>query len=105
MNKKLWLTGITFFIIGLSTVFIAYNSFSFNILKNPHHLIRQTIKKNNYNCCIEPPCAMCYHSPNQWNNQQAGTCACDDLITRGEEPCPECQNGLCTNETKNTCRQ
>ncbi|PIU69287.1 hypothetical protein COS81_00540 [candidate division WWE3 bacterium CG06_land_8_20_14_3_00_42_16] len=33
-----------------------------------------------YRCCINPPCTMCYLSPNPWNNFTAGTCACDDLI-------------------------
>jgi len=35
---------------------------------------------------------------NQWNNFTAGTCACDDLIAQGKEPCPQCKRGLCEGE-------
>jgi len=38
---------------------------------------------------------MCYMEANQWNNFTPGTCACDDLIAQGKEPCPQCKAGLC----------
>lgn len=47
-----------------------------------------------YKCCIEPACTMCYVSPNKWNYGKAGTCACDEFIARGEDPCPQCIKGL-----------
>jgi len=48
-----------------------------------------------YRCCIEPPCTMCFMEANRWNNFTAGTCACDELIAQGKEPCPQCVNDLC----------
>ena len=60
--------------------------------------IQKAIKAGNYKCCIKPPCTMCYMEANQWNNQKAGTCACDDLIAQGKDPCPQCERGLCSQE-------
>ena len=51
-------------------------------------------EKGDYRCCIHPACTMCYMESNKWNNFTAGTCACDDLIAKGEEPCPQCKRGL-----------
>lgn len=56
--------------------------------------IQKAKENGEYRCCINPPCTMCYMEANQWNNQQAGTCACDDLIAKGEEPCPQCADAL-----------
>jgi len=58
------------------------------------HAISKAIASGNYGCCISPPCTMCYMEANQWNNGQAGTCACDEFIAQGKEPCPQCQRGL-----------
>lgn len=57
--------------------------------------IQRAVAKGDYRCCIKPPCTMCYMEANPWNYFQAGTCACDDLIAKGEEPCPQCTEGLC----------
>lgn len=51
-------------------------------------------ENGDYRCCIEPDCTMCYISANKWNYGKAGTCACDDFIARGEDPCPQCIKGL-----------
>jgi hypothetical protein len=56
--------------------------------------IGQAVQAGDYRCCIDPPCTMCYMEANQWNDYTAGTCACDDLIARGEEACPQCQRDL-----------
>ncbi len=64
--------------------------------------IQKAVKSGNYKCCINPPCTMCYMQANEWNNFTAGTCACDDLIAQGKEPCPQCKTGLCEAEGKNT---
>lgn len=58
--------------------------------------INNAIARGDYRCCIDPPCTMCYMEANKWNNFTAGTCACDDLIARGEEACPQCKRGLDT---------
>ncbi|NQU77968.1 hypothetical protein HQ544_04710 [Candidatus Falkowbacteria bacterium] len=47
-----------------------------------------------FRCCINPPCTMCFMEANEWNNFTPGTCACDDLIAQGKEPCPQCKRGL-----------
>ena len=65
------------------------------IISQRDHAIQLAKERGEYKCCIEPPCTMCYMEANQWNNHTAGTCACDDLIAEGKEPCPQCARGLC----------
>lgn len=66
--------------------------------------IQEAVGAGVYKCCIHPPCTMCYMEANQWNNFTPGTCACDDLIAQGKEPCPQCKNGLCEQSEKGTCK-
>jgi len=56
--------------------------------------IKKAIAAGDYNCCVGPACTMCYMEDNIWNNQNAGTCACADLIGQGKEPCPQCERML-----------
>lgn len=56
--------------------------------------INRAKAEGDYRCCIEPDCTMCYMEGNKWNNGEAGTCACDDLIAKGEKPCPQCEKAL-----------
>ena len=65
--------------------------------------IREAAKDGNYRCCIKPACTMCYMEANEWNNHQVGTCACDDLIVQGKEPCPQCRRGLCEGSQEASC--
>jgi len=65
--------------------------------------IQKAVESGDYRCCIHPPCTMCYMEANQWNNNKAGTCACDDLIAQGKEPCPQCKQGLCEENDIGTC--
>lgn len=71
------------------------------IIKQQDQAIQEAVRQGVYKCCIKPPCTMCYMEASKWNNYQAGTCACDDLIAKGEEPCPQCKKGLC--QTEGTC--
>ena len=64
------------------------------IIKERDYAINKARMDGNYRCCIDPPCTMCYMEANKWNNAMAGTCACDDLIAEGKEPCPQCKRGL-----------
>ncbi|MCG2686431.1 hypothetical protein L6258_03655 [Candidatus Parcubacteria bacterium] len=73
------------------------------ILAERDYAIQQAVAAGDYYCCIEPPCTMCYMEANRWNNQTAGTCACDDLIAQGKEPCPQCQREPCP-ETAGICQ-
>lgn len=68
------------------------------IIKERDFAIRKAVEAGVFRCCITPPCTMCYMEANQWNNYTAGTCACDNLITQGKEPCPQCKKGLCRGE-------
>lgn len=56
--------------------------------------IKMAQAEGKYRCCIDPPCTMCYLEANQWNNYTIGTCACDDLIALGQEPCPQCKKSF-----------
>lgn len=56
--------------------------------------IEKAVERGDYRCCISPACTMCFMEANQWNNGVAGTCACDDLIAQGKEPCPQCKRGI-----------
>lgn len=73
------------------------------IIKQRDYAIAKAVEAGDYRCCINPPCTMCYMEGNQWNNNEAGTCACDDLIAQGEDPCPQCLRGLCSIEDKDAC--
>jgi len=64
--------------------------------------IEQAVKRGDYRCCISPACTMCFMEGNEWNNGVAGTCACDDLIAQGKEPCPQCKRGIGADETCDT---
>jgi hypothetical protein len=72
------------------------------VIEERDEAIAEAVERGVFRCCIDPPCTMCYMEANQWNNFQAGTCACDDLIAQGKEPCPQCIRGLCTSE-EGTC--
>ncbi len=61
--------------------------------------IEMAALNGDYKCCIEPPCTMCFMEANKWNNFTPGTCACDDLIAEGKEPCPQCEHGLCSTKS------
>ena len=74
------------------------------IIEERDFAIQKAVEAGDYRCCIEPPCTMCYMEANQWNNFAAGTCACDDLIAQGEEPCPQCKSGLCETDAGGTCQ-
>jgi hypothetical protein len=69
-----------------------------DIITKRDRAIKKAVAAGNYRCCINPPCTMCYMEPNQWNNFTPGTCACDDLIAEGKNPCPQCARGLCGEE-------
>ena len=70
------------------------------IVAERNFAILKAAEEGNYRCCIKPACTMCYMEANKWNNFTAGTCACDDLIAAGEDPCPQCISGLCEAEEK-----
>jgi len=64
--------------------------------------IREAVLEGKYNCCIEPPCTMCYLGNWIWED---GTCHCDEMIAQGEldKVCPQCRQkvgeGQCNSTT------
>ncbi|MFH1598517.1 MAG: hypothetical protein ABIB97_05665 [Patescibacteria group bacterium] len=105
MTKKI-LTWLTMFLIGgvigfliLTIMNPAFENLGpgemlSRIIEERDLAISKAVAAGDYGCCINPPCTMCFMEANQWNNHQAGTCACDQFIARGEKPCPQCQSGL-----------
>lgn len=77
---------------------LSYGEMYKKLIEERDYAINRAVEKGAYKCCIHPPCTMCYMEANQWNNQTAGTCACDNLIAQGKEPCPQCKRGLCENK-------
>ena len=75
------------------------------LIKQRDVAIKKAKEAGDYKCCIEPACTMCYMEANKWNNHTAGTCACDDIIAQGGEPCPQCKRGFCAESSleSNTC--
>lgn len=66
-----------------------------SIITQRDFAIQKAIEAGDYDCCIDPPCTMCYMEANKWNNFTPGICDCDKLIAQGKEPCPQCDRELC----------
>lgn len=91
-------------VVMISGYFLArpYNTFSrlsvgemhTEIISQMDTAIAKAMAEGDYRCCIHPACTMCFLSGNKWNYGKAGTCACDDFIAKGEDPCPQCKSGL-----------
>jgi len=105
MKKFLIIALLVLFIgIGLGMVISYYSSAQFEdlsseemheqIIDHRNFAIKKATASGIYNCCIGPPCTMCYMEANQWNNHTPGTCACEDLIAQGKEVCPQCKRGI-----------
>lgn len=106
--KKLIIIAIIFILGGLAS-YLVFNSLNSGqeefeklseeemherIIQERDYAIGQAVMAGDYKCCISPPCTMCYMEANEYNNHKAGTCACDELIAQGKEPCPQCKGGL-----------
>lgn len=54
-----------------------------------------------YECCIEPPCTMCYLGNWIWED---GTCDCDKMMKEDkfDNVCPQCIRGLEEGRCKST---
>ena len=63
------------------------------VLSQLYLAIEQAKIEGKYNCCIEPPCTMCYLGDWIWKD---GTCDCDRMIAKGEwdKVCPQCKKGI-----------
>lgn len=104
MIKKVIITALGIGIgIFLSLFFNVYyylpsGAMHSQVIKHRDIAIERAKADGVYNCCYQPGCTMCYMEANEWNNHQAGTCACADLIAQGKEPCPQCRQALSENE-------
>ncbi len=88
------LGGLSFFLLNPPFEKLSSKEQHQRIVDERDYAIGQAMLAGDYRCCISPACTMCFMEANQWNNHTAGTCACDDFIARGEEPCPQCRTGL-----------
>jgi hypothetical protein len=63
------------------------------ILSKMDIAIEKAEKDNRYECCIEPPCKMCFLGHWIWKD---GSCYCDDMIKENKLNfvCPECLRGI-----------
>lgn len=68
--------------------------------------IEEAVGEGKYECCIEPPCTMCYLGNWLWED---GICRCDEMMENGEwdKVCPQCvkgiEEGLCKSAKGNIC--
>jgi hypothetical protein len=74
-----------------------------HVISDLDSAIAQAKESGDYNCCIEPPCRMCYLG--EWIFED-GKCDCDKYVSSGEldKVCPECKNATsCESEDGDTC--
>ena len=113
MKKIFLFIFIFFFFILLLSVLNYKKEPSFEerrgrILSELNLAIEDARKEGKYNCCIEPPCTMCYLGDWIWKD---GSCHCDEMIAKGEpdKVCPQCkkklEEGLCKSSNKIECNQ
>lgn len=60
-----------------------------------------TVLESDNGCCMDPPCTTCDEEANEWNNFEAGSCRCAELLALGKKPCSQCQGA--EGDTGNTC--
>ena len=82
------------FIILMSAAILTSALFFFyykdiNNFDNMHADISDALSVDN-TCCMEPACTICGKEANEWNNFEAGKCACGTLVAQGKKPCPGC---------------
>ena len=97
--KKSVLIIISLIILSLLTISgckkdVSLEERRLGVLSELNMAIEEAEKSGVYKCCIEPACTMCYLSGNKWNYGKGGTCACDEFIAKGEDPCPQCVKGI-----------
>ena len=105
--KSLILASLLVIVILVSLIFYSSATFqkqSFEekrekLLEQLYSNINEAILEGRYECCIEPPCTMCYLGHWIWDD---GTCACDEMIAKGEldKVCPQCKRGIEEGECK-----
>lgn len=99
-NKFLVFILIIFVAVGTAIFFTALKNSEDSFKRNREKILSQlylNIEKakaeGKYQCCIEPPCTMCYLGNWIWDD---GTCDCDGMIAIGEwdKVCPQCIRGI-----------
>jgi hypothetical protein len=103
--KKIFIFSIIFilgFVLSAGIYFLVFPPFDLlSLEKMPakinnylHLAIKKSEKAGIYNCCVDPPCTMCFLEGNTWNNPKAGRCNCAEFVRQGKEPCPQCKKIL-----------
>ncbi|MDP1538985.1 MAG: hypothetical protein Q8M00_03070 [bacterium] len=85
--------GGAFFILSKTTNGDNFKTEREKVLSQLYLAIEKAKAKGKYQCCIEPPCTMCYLGNWIWDD---GTCHCDEMIAKGEwnKVCPQCIRGI-----------
>jgi hypothetical protein len=99
VNGKIYTIALVIFAISLLLLgSLSPNKETFeerraSVLNGLYLAIDDAISEGKYECCIEPPCTMCYMGNWIWDD---GTCKCDELMKEGrfDEVCPQCIKGL-----------
>lgn len=63
------------------------------ILSGIYLAIEKAKEEGKYNCCINPPCTMCYLGNWVW---EKGTCQCEEMIKKNQldKVCSQCLQGI-----------
>lgn len=114
LRKKIlfFIVLVSLFILVVFTTPIAFQKESFEqkrerILSEISSSIEEAKAQGKYNCCINPPCTMCYLGDWIWKD---GSCHCDEMIAKGEfdKVCPQCAKGIeegkCNSIDKTKCK-
>jgi len=92
--------------VALATFQESYQQKRSRILNELSFAIEQAKAQGKYDCCIEPPCTMCYLGEWIWEDD---ICRCEEMILKGEldKVCPQCkkqiEEGNCKSNNKNVC--
>ncbi len=109
--KRIFLISILAFLIVFSSLLVFTNQRNFEtkrelLLNQLFSNIEDAKEIGRYDCCIEPPCTMCYLGNWIWED---GSCYCDDMIKNKEfdKVCPQCKKGIeegrCTSTDGGVC--
>ena len=99
MNTKMLFLSL-FLFTSVSTFFVSslsaeegFGNHRSKVLSELSLAIDDAVRDGLYECCIDPPCTMCYLGNWIWDD---GICRCDEMIAKGEldKVCPQCSRGL-----------
>ncbi len=108
MNRKIYILSILLILFMTVSIFMVllikkqgFEEKRESLLEQLYNNIEEAKLEGNYECCIEPPCTMCYLGNWIWED---GSCYCDRMIIEGknEDVCPQCVKGIEEGKCKST---